>query len=92
MSDLEQARLATLRWFLSDDNGFFQIQATRPQAVAYGLHDSPAGQLAWIVETPSAATPPRRDVADRTGVHQQDRIVTLEHTGPMAAAETPQPE
>ena len=27
-----------------------QIQATRPQTLAYALADSPAGQLAWIVE------------------------------------------
>lgn len=26
------------------------VQSTRPQTVAFGLHDSPAGQLAWIVE------------------------------------------
>ena len=28
----------------------FQIQASRPQTVSYGLNDSPVGQLAWIVE------------------------------------------
>ncbi|MGW0711431.1 alpha/beta fold hydrolase [Streptomyces sp. NPDC002643] len=27
------------------------IQSTRPQTIAYGLVDSPVGQLAWIVET-----------------------------------------
>lgn len=26
------------------------IQATRPQTLAYGLADSPVGQLAWIAE------------------------------------------
>ena len=50
LSDIEQARLAKMQWFLSEENGYFQIQATRPQTVAYGLHDSPVGQLAWIVE------------------------------------------
>ena len=30
--------------------GYYAIQATRPQTVAYGLTDSPVGQLAWIVE------------------------------------------
>ena len=28
----------------------FKIQGTRPQTLSYGLTDSPAGQLAWIVE------------------------------------------
>jgi pimeloyl-ACP methyl ester carboxylesterase len=31
-------------------NGYFEIQATRPQTLAYALTDSPVGQLAWIVE------------------------------------------
>jgi pimeloyl-ACP methyl ester carboxylesterase len=35
---------------MSDQYGYFQIQATRPQTLAYGLTDSPVGQLAWIVE------------------------------------------
>ena len=46
----EKARLARLVTFMTDMNGYFQIQATRPQTLAYGLSDSPAGQLAWIVE------------------------------------------
>src|SRR5262249_26501834 len=49
-SDVEKARLARLNNFLADMNGYFQIQATRPQTLAYGLTDSPVGQLAWIVE------------------------------------------
>jgi len=49
-SDGEKARLERLNQFMNDGNGYFQIQATRPQTVAYGLTDSPVGQLAWIVE------------------------------------------
>jgi epoxide hydrolase len=49
-TDVERARLARLGRFLSDGNGYFQIQATRPQTLAYGLADSPVGQLAWIAE------------------------------------------
>ncbi len=30
--------------------GYADIQSTRPQTLAYGLTDSPVGQLAWIVE------------------------------------------
>jgi pimeloyl-ACP methyl ester carboxylesterase len=46
----EKARLERLNRFLTDMNAYFQIQATRPQTLAYGLTDSPVGQLAWIVE------------------------------------------
>ena len=49
-SETEKASLARLKKFLSDGNGYFQIQATRPQTLAYSLHDSPAGQLGWIVD------------------------------------------
>ncbi|SEG80789.1 Pimeloyl-ACP methyl ester carboxylesterase [Actinacidiphila yanglinensis] len=33
-----------------DRQGYADIQATRPQTLAYGLTDSPVGQLAWIAE------------------------------------------
>jgi epoxide hydrolase len=49
-SDAEKTRLERLNNFLSDQNGYFQVQSTRPQTLAYGLTDSPVGQLAWIVE------------------------------------------
>jgi pimeloyl-ACP methyl ester carboxylesterase len=53
MADLSQAdfeRLGLLQRFDTDLSGYMKIQATRPQTLAYALNDSPAGQLAWIVE------------------------------------------
>ena len=50
LTDQEKARLEAMRRFRSDGSGYFMIQATRPQTVAYALTDSPAGQLAWIAE------------------------------------------
>jgi pimeloyl-ACP methyl ester carboxylesterase len=32
------------------DSGYSKQQSTRPQTVGYGLSDSPAGQMAWILE------------------------------------------
>jgi len=49
-TDAERTRLARMKSFLAEGNGYFQIQATRPQTLAHALVDSPAGQLAWIVE------------------------------------------
>ncbi|MDF2741279.1 MAG: Epoxide hydrolase domain protein [Actinomycetia bacterium] len=68
-TDAEKARLDRLNRFMSDQYGYFQIQATRPQTLAYGLTDSPVGQLAWIVEkfkewTASSAELPE-DAVDR---------------------------
>ena len=50
LTDQEKERLAALRRFRSEGSGYFTLQATRPQTVAYALTDSPAGQLAWISE------------------------------------------
>jgi pimeloyl-ACP methyl ester carboxylesterase len=49
-SRIEKERVQRMATFLSDGNGYFQLQSTRPQTLSYGLTDSPAGQLAWIVE------------------------------------------
>lgn len=46
----EKARLERGRQFRSSGMGYGAIQSTRPQTLAYGLTDSPAGQLAWIAE------------------------------------------
>ena len=35
---------------LADGGGYGHIQSTRPQTLAYGLTDSPAGLAGWIVE------------------------------------------
>jgi epoxide hydrolase len=50
LSDSERARVERIAQFLDDEFGYAQIQSTRPQTLAYGLTDSPVGQLAWIVE------------------------------------------
>jgi len=50
LTEQEQARLEAFRRFRAEGSGYAAIQSTRPQTVAYGLTDSPAGQLAWIVE------------------------------------------
>src|ERR687897_962203 len=49
-TDAEKTRFERMNRYLSEGNAYFQIQGTRPQTIAYGLTDSPAGQLSWIVE------------------------------------------
>jgi pimeloyl-ACP methyl ester carboxylesterase len=49
------------RW-QRDEGGYNLIQETRPQTLAYGLHDSPVGLLAWIVEKWRAWTDPAADL------------------------------
>ncbi len=37
-------------WWVTNETGYSAIQRTKPQSLAYGLNDSPAGLAAWIVE------------------------------------------
>jgi pimeloyl-ACP methyl ester carboxylesterase len=46
----ESIYLAQLKHFLKEDIGYQWIQGTKPQTLAFGLTDSPAGLAAWIVE------------------------------------------
>jgi pimeloyl-ACP methyl ester carboxylesterase len=46
----EQVFLQQLQHFLKEETGYQWIQGTRPQTLAFGLTDSPAGLAAWIVE------------------------------------------
>lgn len=50
LSDAEKVKLGKVQRFTSDQWGYNALQSTRPQTLAYSLSDSPAGQLAWIVE------------------------------------------
>jgi epoxide hydrolase len=50
LNDSERARVDRIAEYMDDGSGYAQIQSTRPQTLAYGLTDSPVGQLAWIVE------------------------------------------
>lgn len=74
LSESDQARLAKMAKFNDEQSAYWKLQQTRPQTLAYGLTDSPVGQLAWIVEkfkewTDSDKTP--EDAIDR------DRLLTL---------------
>ena len=46
----ERAFLAELDVWIKEGMGYQWIQGTRPQTLAFGLSDSPAGLAAWIVD------------------------------------------
>src|SRR5262249_26429 len=50
LTESDRARLQRASRYIQDQSGYMTLQATRPQTLAYALTDSPAGQLAWIVE------------------------------------------
>jgi microsomal epoxide hydrolase len=46
----ERTFLGELEHFLKEETGYQWIQGTKPQTLAYGLSDSPAGLAAWMAE------------------------------------------
>jgi microsomal epoxide hydrolase len=50
LSDQELTDLGAAALFQKEETGYQQIQGTKPQTLAYGLNDSPAGLAAWILE------------------------------------------
>ncbi|MFF2730641.1 epoxide hydrolase family protein [Streptomyces sp. NPDC058008] len=50
LDERDLAGLAALKEFQRDEGAYSVLQATRPQTLGYGLSDSPAGQLAWMIE------------------------------------------
>ena len=50
LTEAERDQIETLKRVSTDGSAYLQFQTTRPQTLAYGLNDSPAFQLAFIVE------------------------------------------
>jgi len=46
----EKVYLAQLEHWIKEETGYQWIQGTKPQTLAFGLTDSPAGLAAWITE------------------------------------------
>ncbi|WP_405135357.1 epoxide hydrolase family protein [Nocardia sp. NBC_01388] len=65
LTEPEREKLTLIGEFLSEGGGYYQIQGTRPHTLAFALNDSPAGQLAWIVEKFHAWTGAAGTLEDR---------------------------
>lgn len=50
LSATETAFLREQESWLQTEGGYAHVQATKPQTLAFGLNDSPAGLVAWIIE------------------------------------------
>jgi pimeloyl-ACP methyl ester carboxylesterase len=64
-TEAERAFLGQERSWMMEEGGYDHIQATKPQTLAYGLNDSPAGLAAWIVEKFRSWSDCRGDVESR---------------------------
>ena len=74
LSEAEASSHRRLREYGAEGKGYLQIQGTRPQTLAYGLTDSPAGQLAWIVEKVKEWTDPAKQLPDEAV--DRDQLLT----------------
>ena len=50
LTDRERSFLERGKRFQQQGSGYYMIQSSRPQTLAYALTDSPAGLLAWMAE------------------------------------------
>jgi epoxide hydrolase len=71
LTEVEQRRWQAMQDF---NDGYLQCNSKRPQTVTYGLHDSPVGQLAWIVEKFKELTAPEDGLPEDS--IDRDRILT----------------
>ena len=64
LDEADQARLTRMQTWGDEMIGYAIVQSTRPQTISYALTDSPAGQLAWIVEKFREWTDPARELPE----------------------------
>lgn len=85
--EADQRRAARMAEF-DEVGGYAAIQSTRPQTLAFGLHDSPAGLLAWIADLFHTFTNPDtelpEDAVDRDALLTNVTIYWL--TGTLASS------
>jgi pimeloyl-ACP methyl ester carboxylesterase len=74
LTDLERDRVARVEAFMREEFGYIAIQSTRPQTIGYGLVDSPAALLAWIMDKFREWTHPRHVLPDE--IIDRDRLLT----------------
>jgi epoxide hydrolase len=53
-----------MKHFQTEQMGYMQVQGTRPQTISYAHTDSPAGQLAWIIEKFKEWTDPASELPE----------------------------
>jgi epoxide hydrolase len=64
MTPVERDRVARVGAFMRDEYGYIAIQSTRPGLIGIALADSPAAQLAWMLDKQKAWTYPPAALPD----------------------------
>lgn len=61
------------KWFMEEGLGVNMIMATKPQTLAYGLNDSPAGLAAWLISYGSSGEKGKGELETR---FSRDELLT----------------
>ena len=77
LSEAERTVREVQRQEAPDEGGYHRIQETGPQTLALGLHDSPVGRAAWIVEKWGAWTDPDGKLARHGTTDERLTSVTI---------------
>ncbi|MDD1677197.1 MAG: epoxide hydrolase [Methanomicrobiales archaeon] len=77
LTEAEKSYLKSAMEFQQQEGAYSMIQATKPQTLAYGLNDSPAGLAAWLVEKFRSWSDCRGDVETRFSKDELLTMVTL---------------
>jgi pimeloyl-ACP methyl ester carboxylesterase len=73
-TDEERAYVESMKRYNTDETAYQNIQGTKPQSLAYGLTDSPAGVAAWVVEKLHAWSDCKGNIESK---FTKDQILTL---------------
>jgi epoxide hydrolase len=74
LSDTDRARVEQERETWRAERGYLDLQGQRPETIAAALTDSPAGQLAWIVEKFQTWTNPAAKIPEEAV--DRDQLLT----------------
>lgn len=65
LSEAQKEQVKQLQEGWKEGDGYLKIQSTRPSTLAFGLNDSPLGQLAWQVEKYKIWTNPSDELPEK---------------------------
>lgn len=63
--------------YMTEQSGYYKLQSSKPQTVAYALADSPSGQAAWIYEKFQSWTDNKGQPEDALSIDQMLDDITL---------------
>jgi len=77
MSSKERQGVRDTMYFLRYETAYQRIQGTKPQSLSFGLNDSPAGLLAWLLEKFQSWSDCGRAGPEESGLTKDDILTNV---------------